>query len=462
MTVPRSPRSTARLAVVVALAFVAVFVGASPRVAGADGCPARRIVGGRLPGVTARHETLDYWLRVLGARHDLDRPLLHARDVARQRALAARFGADDAALAAPLDERALRAQVASLVDLLHQRAARGRWLDAGGHRLDPIRLPRPDPAALVFAPQLHVALQRTLLRCTPLPRTLRDAEDADRSDDVNACSAVAPQEVVQILAEGPGTLRLARTGYALGWIAADASLSPPLAPDVAAAFAGAGVRDRRVRATKAVRLDVIPRGRVGVPAGALLPLAPGRTDRVLVATRDGVVTARRAAGLAPVPRVPNRRTVLEAAFAAMGEPYGFGGAGGTDCSALLRDAFAAAGVALPRHSADQARAGVVSVDLRGLTAAERQARLDAADARGLVLMHLPGHVALYLGRDANGVPMALHALGSYRTPCADGRGETRQVVRRVVTSRLDLGAGTREGSLLERLDTLAVLGPSRP
>jgi hypothetical protein len=441
------------LAVAIALSSGALVPGD----AGAAGCPARRLVTGRLPGVTAAHETLAYWLRVTGTRHDLDRPLLHARDAARQRALAARLGADDAALLAPLDERAVRAQVASLVDLLHQRAARGRWLDAGGHRLDVTRLPRLDRAP-VFAPALHVAVEATLLRCTPVPRPLRDATDVDRSDDVNACSAIAPQQLVQTLAEGPGTLRLARTGYALGWIAADAPLSPPLAADVAAAFAG----NRRVRATKALRLEGIPRGRVAVPAGSLLPLAPGRSDRVLVATRDGVVTARRAPGLVPVPRVPNRRTVLEAAFAAIGQPYDLGGAGGIDCSALLLDAFAAAGVTLPRHSADQARAGVVTVDLRGLSVAERQARLDDADARGLVLLHLPGHVALYLGRDANGVPMALHALGSYRTPCPDGRGETRQVVRRVVVSRLDLGAGTREGSLLERLDTLAVFGPATP
>ncbi|MCW5889190.1 MAG: C40 family peptidase [bacterium] len=442
-------------AVVLAVLIAAVLT--APR-AHASGCPARRAVTGRLPGVTPAQETLAYWLRVTGTRHDLDRPLLHARDAARQKAVAARFGADAGVLLAPPDERAVRAQVASLLDLLHQRAARGRWLDASGHPLDTSRLPRADAASLVLAPHVRVALARTLLRCMPLPRALRDAGDADRTDDVNACSAVAPQEAVQTLADGPGTLRLARTRSALGWIAADAPLSPP---------AGAGRRrgraflgDRRVRAAIYAAAPGPPRGRIEVPAGTLLPLAPGRTDRVLIATRDGVAEARRPAGLRAVPRIPTRRAVLTTAFAALGQPYGLGGAGGIDCSALLQDAFAAAGVALPRHSADQARAGVLSVDLRGLTPAQRQVRLDAADARGLVLLHLPGHVALYLGRNADGVPMTLHALGSYRTPCPDGRGETRQVVRRVVVSRLDLGAGTREGSLLERLDTLAVFGPS--
>lgn len=444
------------MSVVAARLVIAAFVltVAAPSLAAT--CPARRTVSGRLPGVTAEHERLAYWLRIVGTRHDVDRPLLHGRDVVRQRATAARLGADDAALLAPLDERAIRTQVTSLQALLAQRAERRRWLDAAGRPLDATRLPRLDAATLILTPRLQVALDRIQLRCTPLPRALRDAEDPDRSDDVNACSAIVPQEVVQTLADGPGTLRLARTGYALGWIAANAPLSPPLAPDVAAAFVG----DRRVRASTTMRVERIPRGYVMVPAGTLLPLAPGRTDRVLVATRDGVVEGRRGASLVTVPRAPTRRAVLEAAFAEIGTPYGFGGAGGTDCSELLLDAFAAAGVPLPRHSADQARAGVVTVDLRGLSVDERQARLDAADARGLVVLHLPGHVALYLGRDANGVPMALHALGSYRTPCDDGRGETRQVVRRVVVSRLDLGAGTREGSFLERVDTLAVFGPS--
>jgi hypothetical protein len=55
--------------------------------------------------------------------------------------------------------------------------------------------------------------------------------------------------------------------------------------------------------------------------------------------------------------------------------------------------------------------------------------------------------------------MALHALGSYRTGCPDGSGETKHVVRRVLVSGLDLGAGTREGSLLQRAQMLAVFGP---
>jgi hypothetical protein len=46
---------------------------------------------------------------------------------------------------------------------------------------------------------------------------------------------------------------------------------------------------------------------------------------------------------------------------------------------------------------------------------------------------------------------------------ADGTGETKHVIRRVVVSGLDLGAGTREGSLLQRVQTLAVFGkPSGP
>ena len=91
--------------------------------------------------------------------------------------------------------------------------------------------------------------------------------------------------------------------------------------------------------------------------------------------------------------------------------------------------------------------------------AERLARLDEADRAGVVVLYLPGHVALYLGCDAG------RADGdSTRSAAGARRARTvPHVIRRVVVSGLDLGAGTREGSLLQRVQTLAVFGkPSGP
>jgi hypothetical protein len=62
---------------------------------------------------------------------------------------------------------------------------------------------------------------------------------------------------------------------------------------------------------------------------------------------------------------------------------------------------------------------------------------------------------LYLGRDRDGVPRALHALAEYAAPCPGG-GETVFEVGRVVVTGLELGRGTSRRSFLERATRLAV------
>jgi cell wall-associated NlpC family hydrolase len=84
--------------------------------------------------------------------------------------------------------------------------------------------------------------------------------------------------------------------------------------------------------------------------------------------------------------------VVQTALDVMGMPYRWGDEGdeGFDCSGLIRYAFGAHGVTLPRRSADQARSGVeVGRDLAAIRA-------------GDVLTFATGgkqisHVGLYLG-----------------------------------------------------------------
>lgn len=86
--------------------------------------------------------------------------------------------------------------------------------------------------------------------------------------------------------------------------------------------------------------------------------------------------------------------VVEAATAAMGRPYVWGGRGGADggfdCSGLIQHAYGTQGIALPRVSRDQARAGAkVEKDLDAL----RPGDILTFSTRGGPVTH----VGLYVG-----------------------------------------------------------------
>jgi cell wall-associated NlpC family hydrolase len=95
-----------------------------------------------------------------------------------------------------------------------------------------------------------------------------------------------------------------------------------------------------------------------------------------------------AKGVADPPAVlPSAFTALEFAAAQIGKPYIWGGTGpvGYDCSGLVQQAWAAAGVALPRVAADQANATVPIAF----------SQLQPGD---LVFFEQPvGHVGIYIG-----------------------------------------------------------------
>lgn len=88
-----------------------------------------------------------------------------------------------------------------------------------------------------------------------------------------------------------------------------------------------------------------------------------------------------------------RSQVIEAAKTALGVMYQWGGnslAGGVDCSGLVQQAFAAAGISLPRISAQQAQAGqrvgLNALQPGDLVAWDNSSRNNGAD-----------HIAIYLG-----------------------------------------------------------------
>ncbi len=151
------------------------------------------------------------------------------------------------------------------------------------------------------------------------------------------------------------------------------------------------------------------------------------------------------------------RTVITQAFRPLGEPYGWGGMclgrPGRDCSRLTLDAWASAGVVLPRNSGDQGRVGRTAARFAPEEPHASRLRRLAEEVPPGALLLLPGHVMLYLGTVA-GIPYALHDLWGYVHP--DGR-TTRAA--QVVVSALPPEPGSGEPTLLERLTHAQVIAP---
>jgi cell wall-associated NlpC family hydrolase len=415
-------------------------------------CPATARAPELPPGTTAEHLRPAYWLERTGALHDLDQVLMSPADIARLNASfevpREGFHAQDDLLA-PLDTALVRAELDQRMGWLRSQFESGAYVTRAGRGWPTQIAAAATPA---FQPRLHVALAQVPFYCAPTTEGFF-VPNGNPNIDRNRCSTAHPQEPIQVLADWPGAMQFARTRYTWGWIADDAALSPPLTDEQATRF---------VRGPFATLSQPAGAQGVEVPAGRLLPRPDARAPSVLVATARGITqVAVPADRLRPAPRPLTRRAVIEEAFRYLGTPYGFGDKdGGRDCSRLLLDIFESFGVRMPRHSSWQARAGTYSIDLAGAGESDRLLLLDAAAARGVVLLHLPGHIMLYLGRDRDQRPMALHALGEYKTRCADDSGETLFYVDDILVTDLELGRGTDKTALIERIDRMTVLGPA--
>jgi len=151
------------------------------------------------------------------------------------------------------------------------------------------------------------------------------------------------------------------------------------------------------------------------------------------------------------------RHALEQAFKLLNAPYGWGGMyGEQDCSRFIQEVFASMGVILPRNSSMQGTVGKVTASFtRKSTDKYRLGML--ADARGgITLLQFPGHVMLYLGM-IDGRPYAIHDLFAYSEKDKDS--ERLISVNRTAVTCLDLGIGTKKGSLLERIVNVRLVAP---
>lgn len=417
-----------------------------------DGCAERRPADDLLPGVAQEHLSPAFWLQRSAELGDLDAVLIEPDAIARLNASIRSAGLDRAELLAPVDPEALRRSLSDRLGFVAAKLASGDYVDATGQRLDAAPLLELDPGDVAFVDEIRVATGELQFRCAPLANDLF-TPSLDLRFDRNNCSGAHAHEPVRVLARWPDGWLLLSNAHSMGWVAPDAALSPPL--------------------TDAQRMWVGTAQPVIVPAmpgdGAPEPVEHVRllTDGTgaLVASPDGVRTD------APIPadarptRPLTRRNFIEAAFAYLGEPYGWGDeGGGRDCSRFVLDLLAEFGVELPRFSGNQAVAGTFSIDMAPVVGEhDRALMIDAAARRGIVLLHFPGHIMVYLGRAADGRPMAIHAFAEYLEPCASGTGyddlpQTLRTVDRITVTDLSLGAGTSRGAFIDRITRVTVIG----
>jgi cell wall-associated NlpC family hydrolase len=435
--------------------------GSAAASAAPDACPAELQAPQRLPGTRAEHETLAYWTKQLGARYDLDAPLLSPADVQRINAAATQqpHGPDrrvEDDLRIPLPAEALLSKVRARLNWMRGRIEAGKYLHLDGQPLntqqtEAFRVPAGwQPGAA----QIRVALEPLPIRCGASPGGLYTTS-LDPAFDRNNCSTAHPQEPVEILGAWPNGMWLVRTRYALGWLPADAALSPALTPEDAQAFLSAP----RLQATQDTALSpqvTLTNGRFVASQG----------EQIWFADAAGLHLAPKPATLRATARTLTRRALLEEAFRWLNAPYGWGGqSGGRDCSRLLLDVFATFGLELPRFSGHQPHTASFVVPVASVKDEGAKLRIiDEAARQGVVLLHFPGHIMLYLGRDADGTPMALHSFAEYLVPCPKGvptaneAHETLMRVHRVTVSDLELGRGSSRTAFVERITHIAVLG----
>ncbi len=367
-------------------------------------CPEVRSVAPPLTHVLPEHETLEYWLSRNEPYGPLDEPLL-GPDAIRRHGLALREARDGepighADMLAAIDRDALRVQVDERLAYMRERLEAHELVDREGQPIEPRDLaPFEAPGSIEAIEEWRVVEKLEALRCGPYDGSLHTAP-VDRDFDRNRCSTMREGEVVQLLARWPNGMYLARTPYALGWVPSEAL-------------------------SRAVDRDVIE----------------SKLER-----REF--------------RAFTRRAVLTEAFSLLGEPYGWGGkGGGYDCSRFLLEIFAPFGIDLPRHSARQALAGTFGIDVSAVDDPnEKRLLLEAAARRGVVLLHFPGHIMLYLGTTEEGLPMAIHAFSEFLTPCEGIDLETINRVDRVAVSDLSLGNGSSRSDFLSRVTHITVLG----
>lgn len=187
--------------------------------------------------------------------------------------------------------------------------------------------------------------------------------------------------------------------------------------------------------------------------GARLPLtdidaatytvtAPIRKKDGSLSQMDLLVPKTAAVNVGYLPYTANN--IIRAAFKFHNMPYGWGGLkNSVDCSSLIFNAYRTVGIILPRNADEQEITAGSKTTFTDQNASQLNSVItQLTPGAGL---YMDGHALIYIGQ-INGLPYAIHSLGSYFT-----QGQRRQAMK-VVVSDLTLQRSSGN-SFLEELIT---------
>lgn len=147
------------------------------------------------------------------------------------------------------------------------------------------------------------------------------------------------------------------------------------------------------------------------------------------------------------------QNVLQQAFKMQGERYSWGGRyDGRDCSSFIMSVYRTMGLEIPRNADQQEASAGQKFSLSGMSVAAKQRQLQ--NARPGALLHLGGHVMLYLG-EHEGRYYAIHDFTSYgdlNRPI--GQEYARIYINQVVVSELSLPLKRSGAPLLAAVTTV--------
>jgi cell wall-associated NlpC family hydrolase len=153
-----------------------------------------------------------------------------------------------------------------------------------------------------------------------------------------------------------------------------------------------------------------------------------------------------------IPLMATPENVAKIAKRFIGKPYGWGELYGyRDCSATLKDIFSYFGIWLPRDASQQADLGGKEFHVKDFKNSEKLKMLEEKGIPFFTLVHLDGHIMLYLGQK-DGKTYVLHDMWGLKTRRLF-RSNGRAVVGKTVITPIDFGHKyiNVKASLLDRM-----------